>query len=51
MKVYMDSTGNMILLYSQNPIDPLKWIIEKQFSGDFGYTKNTFIIHDSLITR
>lgn len=51
MKIYKDGTGNLTLLYSQNPIDQSRWIVEKQYSGDFGYTKNTFEFYDSLIAR
>lgn len=51
MKIYNDSNGILILLYSQNPIEESKWTIEKQYSGDFGNTKNTFNFYDSLITN
>lgn len=51
MRIYNDSIGTLSLLYSQKPIEESKWIIEKRYSGDFGYTKNTFAFYDSLITR
>jgi hypothetical protein len=51
INIYADSTGTMILLYFQNPIDESKWTIEKQYPGDFGHTRNTFEFHDSMIMR
>ena len=51
MKIFEDSIGSMILLYTQDPIDESKWLIQKQYSGDFGYTRNVFNFNDSMITR
>jgi hypothetical protein len=51
MEILTDSTGVWVLLYSQNPIDQSKWIIEKRHSGDFGHTDNTFVFYDSLVAE
>lgn len=38
-------------VYHQSPIDESRWLVEKQYTGDFGLTVSTFVFTDSLVER